>query len=62
MSFLVVLVWMWFMLVLVISAMWCWVTTVRLISIPDCPAGVVNDKVDFDGLPSLRWCRRDRHW
>ena len=34
MSFLVARVWMWFMLVLVISAMWCWVTTVRLISIP----------------------------
>ena len=33
-SFLVARVWMWFMLVLVISAMWCWVTTVRLISIP----------------------------
>ena len=33
-SFLAARVWMWFMLVLVISAMWCWVTMVRLISIP----------------------------
>ena len=59
MSFLVALVWMWFMLVLVISAMWCWVTMARLISIPTVPGtalvktSCVSRPTDFGGVDEI---------